>query len=278
VIGTLRQPGQCTVFDALAPGRAHAMVLDVRDAARVTSVVDAAFAHHGRIDVIVNNAGFALLGSLEETTPEEARRLFDTNFFGLLAVTRAALPHLRRQGAGHIVNISSTVGLCGPAGTPLYASSKFAVEGLSESLQGKVAGLGIKATLIEPGAVNSGFAGNAVEVRERLPEVYPMMSGGITREGLAQLFGATAGDERRGVAAILAAVDTPQAPLRTLAGIEAVQAARAKIEQLTQALADATRVSAPDATAAQQRIAGNRPHGHRLAAKNRRGHRRDGQH
>jgi NAD(P)-dependent dehydrogenase (short-subunit alcohol dehydrogenase family) len=239
VIGTLRQPDQCAAFEALAPGRAHAVLLDVSDTARVTPVVDAAFAHHGRIDVIVNNAGFALLGSLEETTPEEARRLFDTNFFGLLAVTRAALPHLRRQGAGHIVNISSTVGLCGPAGTPLYAASKFAVEGLSESLQGEVAGLGIKVTLIEPGAVNSGFSGNAVEVRKRLPEVYPMMSGGITREGLVQFIGATGSDESHATTAILAAVDAPQAPLRVLAGIEAVQAARAKIEQLTQALAEA---------------------------------------
>jgi NAD(P)-dependent dehydrogenase (short-subunit alcohol dehydrogenase family) len=238
VIGTLRRPDQCAAFEGLAPGRAHAVLLDVSDTARVTSVVNAAFAHHGRIDVIMNNAGFALLGSLEETAPEEARRLFDTNFFGLLAVTRAVLPHLRRQGAGHIINISSTVGLCGTPGTPLYAASKFAVEGLSESLQAEVAGLGIKVTVIEPGAVNSAFPGNAVEVRERLPDVYPMMSGGITREGLAQFYGAKGSDEMHSVTAILAAVDAPRAPLRVLAGIEAVQAALAKAEQLTQALSD----------------------------------------
>jgi NADP-dependent 3-hydroxy acid dehydrogenase YdfG len=240
VIGTLRQAAQCAEFEALQPGRAHAVLLDVTDAARVTQIIDAAFATHGRIDVIVNNAGFVLLGSIEETADDEARRLFDTNFFGLLSVTRACLPHLRRQGSGHIINVSSTVGLCGTPGTPLYAASKFAVEGLSEALQAEVTGLGIRVTLIEPGAVKSNFTAGAVEVRRRLPDVYPLMSGGIDRNGLHHFYAATAGDASLSVSAILAAVDAAQSPLRMLAGAEAVQAARAKAEQLTAASAEAT--------------------------------------
>jgi NAD(P)-dependent dehydrogenase (short-subunit alcohol dehydrogenase family) len=242
VIGTLRQAAQCDNFEALQPGRAHAVLLDVSDAVRVTQVVDAAFAAHGRIDVIVNNAGFVLLGSTEEIAHDEARRLFDTNFFGLLSVTRACLPHLRRQGGGHIINVSSTVGLCGTTpGTPLYAASKFAVEGLSESLQAEVMGLGIRVTVIEPGAVNSSFAANAVEARRRLPEVYSMQSGGggIDRHGLQHFYGAAAADTGPTVTAILAAVDVAQPPLRMLAGAEAVAAARAKAEQLTAAVAEA---------------------------------------
>lgn len=240
VIGTLRQSAQAAAFEALQPGRAHAVVLDVSDASRVASVVDAAFAAHGPINVIVNNAGFALLGSVEETSDEEARRVFDTNFFGLLSVIRASLPHLRRQGHGHIINISSTVGLYGTPGTPLYAASKFAVEGLSEALQAEVAPLGLHVSVIEPGAVNSNFTLGAVEVRHRLPDVYPMMSGGIDRNGLQQFYAATAGDTAPSVTAIFAAVDAAQPPLRMMAGAEAVQAARAKAEQLTAAATAAT--------------------------------------
>lgn len=239
VVGTLRQTAQCAAFEALQPGHAHAVLLDVSDAQRVTQVVDAAFATHGRIDVIVNNAGFALLGSIEETSDDEARRLFDTNFFGTLSVTRAALPNLRRQGGGHIINISSTVGLCGTPGTPLYSASKFAMEGLSEALQAEVAGLGIRVTLIEPGAVHSNFTSGAVEVRHRLPDVYPMMSGGIDRNGLQHFYAATAGAATPSVEAILAAVDAPEPPLRMLTGAEAIQAARTKAEQLLVAATEA---------------------------------------
>jgi len=239
VIGTLRQAAQCAAFEAFAPGRAHAVILDVSEDARVSQVVDAAFAAHRRIDVLVNNAGFALLGSVEETAPDEARRVFDTNFFGLLAVTRACLPHLRRQGSGHIVNISSTVGLCGMPGTPLYSASKFAVEGLSEGLRAEVAPLGLKVTVVEPGAVNSAFPNGAQEVRQRLPDVYPMLSGGITADGLGQFYAATAADESFSVRAVLAAVDATDPPLRVLAGREAFEAARTKAEQFTAAVADA---------------------------------------
>src|ERR1700722_17671235 len=113
VAGTLRQPAQLAAFEALAPGRARAYQLDVTDTAAVERVVTQIGQDAGRIDVVVNNAGYGLVGMAEEVSEAEARRLLDTNFFGLLAVVRAALPQLRAQRSGHIVNISSTAGSLG---------------------------------------------------------------------------------------------------------------------------------------------------------------------
>ena len=124
------------------PGRARAYRLDVTDAAAVERVVAQIAKDTGRIDVVVNNAGYGLVGMAEEVSEAEARRLLDTNFFGLLAVVRAALPQLRAQRSGHIVNISSTAGSVGIAGMALYSASKFAVEGLSEALAGEVGAAG----------------------------------------------------------------------------------------------------------------------------------------
>ena len=111
----------------------------------------------GRIDVLFNNAGYGLLGAVEETSPEEARAILETNFLGTYLVTRALLPQLRRQGAGHILNMSSGAGIGAVPGLGLYSASKFAVEGFSEALAQEVAPLGVKVTVIEPGAFNTGF-------------------------------------------------------------------------------------------------------------------------
>ncbi len=125
--------------------------LDVTDETQARAAVSAAVARFGRIDVLINNAGFGLLGAVEEADDADVRRMYNTNVFGLLNVTRAVLPTMRERKAGHIINISSIGGYRGAAGFGVYSSTKFAVEGLTEALHDELAPLGIHATVVEPG-------------------------------------------------------------------------------------------------------------------------------
>src|SRR4051794_9413226 len=150
VVATGRDP------EAIAAsfGRAEAVLalrLDVTGRQEVEAAVAAALERFGRIDVLVNNAGYGHFGMFEESTPEEAERQFATNVFGLFDLTRAVLPAMRRQRAGHVVNISSVAGIRGGPGGSLYCASKHAVEGFSESLAHEVSPFGIRITLVEPG-------------------------------------------------------------------------------------------------------------------------------
>src|SRR5262249_31946268 len=140
-----------------APNRLHVFALDVTRRQDVVSVMTQAWQISGHIDVVVNNAGFGVLGAVEEVEESQARNVFETNFFVLLAVTQAALPHLRAQGSGHIINVSSIGGFAGFAGYGLYSASKFAVEGLSEALAAELKPLGIHVTIVEPGYFRTNF-------------------------------------------------------------------------------------------------------------------------
>ncbi|KAL7930243.1 NAD(P)-binding protein [Trichoderma chlorosporum] len=126
-------------------------------AASIAAIIDAAVAKHGRIDVLVNNAGFGHIGAVEEVSDQEARYQFDVNFFGVLNFTRAAIPHMRKQKSGVIVQVSSGVGILGPHGAPIYSASKFAVEGLSESMSLELKPFGIRVHIIEPGIFRTDF-------------------------------------------------------------------------------------------------------------------------
>jgi NAD(P)-dependent dehydrogenase (short-subunit alcohol dehydrogenase family) len=126
-------------------------------ATSITALVDAAVAKHGRIDILVNNAGFGHIGAVEEVSDEEARYQFDVNFFGVLNFTRAAIPHMRKQGSGVIVQLSSGVGILGAHGGPIYSASKFAVEGLSEAMAQELKPFGIRVHIIEPGIFRTDF-------------------------------------------------------------------------------------------------------------------------
>jgi NAD(P)-dependent dehydrogenase (short-subunit alcohol dehydrogenase family) len=229
VIGTLRKPEQCAAFEQLAPGRAHAEQLDVRDEAAIARVTRAAVARHGRIDVVFNNAGYGLLGAIEETSPEEARAILETNFLGTYLVTRALLPQLREQRSGHILNMSSGAGIGAVPGLGLYSASKFAVEGFSEALAQEVAGFGIRVTILEPGAFNTGFpTGGLVKVRQPL-EAYSALTGQLAN-GMQHWYGAHGGDPRRAAEAILRIVDEPQSPLRLVLGPDALAGVRMKLD------------------------------------------------
>ncbi|MET0705205.1 MAG: oxidoreductase [Mycobacterium sp.] len=157
VIATARNPQAIT--DALPDAGEHllAVSLDVHEPAQITAAVDAGIDRFGRIDVLVNNAGRGLVGAIEETSDEEARAVFDVNVFGLLAVTRAVLPHLREQRSGKVLNLSSVGGFVAWPGWGLYSATKFAVEGLSEALRGELAPFGIVVTAIEPGPFRTNF-------------------------------------------------------------------------------------------------------------------------
>jgi len=229
VIGTLRKKEQMAEFEALAQGRAHACQLDVTDKANVHSLVTRAIDASGGIDVVVNNAGYGLAGAAEEVSDAEMRHQMETNFFGLVEVTQAALPFMRAQRRGHVVNISSVAGYKGIVGMSIYAASKFAVEGFSESLAQETAHLGIKVTIVEPGAFRTNWSSSTAIVRaDKVIDDYAQTAGMI-RAGLEQMNGHQENDPAKGAAAIMAAVDAERPPLRLPLGADSVRYLREKL-------------------------------------------------
>jgi NAD(P)-dependent dehydrogenase (short-subunit alcohol dehydrogenase family) len=202
--------------------------LDVTDAEAARAAVQRAVAELGSIDVVVNNAGYGHFGAVEELTDDELRQQLEVNFFGLLNVTRAALPELRRQRSGHIVQMSSLNGVVGMVGGGYYVASKFAVEGISESLAEEVAPLGIRVTIVEPGPHRTSFAGRGARLAEPIDDYAETV--GAAREAFADLDGNQPGDPHRAAEAIVQAVDWPDPPLRLPLGELAVSAIRAKLE------------------------------------------------
>jgi len=232
VAGTVRQVAQLAEFSALAPGRAFAYVLDVTDFERVPQVMEKAVADLGSLDVLVNNAGYGLVGSVEEVSWAQANHQMATNFFGPMALIRAALPYLRRQRRGHIVNISSVAGIVGVTGLSVYNASKFALEGLSEGLAHDLKPLGIKVTIIGPGRVRTDFSGKGLQRAATLMPDYAASSGErlSTAAGNA---GKQVGDPAKMATAILAAVDAEKPPLRLALGDDGLAATRIKIHSLS---------------------------------------------
>jgi NAD(P)-dependent dehydrogenase (short-subunit alcohol dehydrogenase family) len=214
VAATLRSPGRLDDLVARAGDRLWVRALDVTDRARVQVVVDDAFAELGRVDVVVSNAGYTLVGAAEEATDEQIVRQFDTNVLGPIRLVRAALPHLRAQGGGRILQIGSNVGHIGVPGAAYYSASKFAVVGFFEALRAEVEPFGIGVTIVEPGGATTSFVDGAdmapvLEAYSGTPAAAP--------RGLAQHYDPP-GDARKMVAAMIASVDTPAAPRRLVLG------------------------------------------------------------
>jgi NAD(P)-dependent dehydrogenase (short-subunit alcohol dehydrogenase family) len=219
------------------PGKAKAFTLDVTDYPQIVSVVAQSTASYGPIDVLVNNAGYGLIGAVEEVTEDEFMPMFNTNVFGLIRVTQTLLPHLRKQGSGHILNISSISGLIGTAGWGYYNCSKFAVEGLTEALAQELAPLGIRVTAIEPGPFRTDFIGRSgVEAATRIPEYEA--AAGKAREYLHNQSGKQPGDPMRAVHAMMAVVDTPNPPLHLILGTMALKRFRDKQDQWKKEIAE----------------------------------------
>ncbi len=198
-------------------GQAIALALDVTDAAQIQHAVGEAGRAFGRIDVLVNNAGYGYLAAVEEGEEKDIRAVFETNFFGLAAVTRAVLPGMRARRRGAIVNIASVGGLVGMAGSGYYAATKFAVEGLSESLAQEVEPLGIHVLLVEPGPFRTDWAGRSLKQSPTFIADYDA-SAGQRRRQTAGYSGTQAGDPARAAEAVIAALQSPTPPRHLVLG------------------------------------------------------------
>ncbi|MBP1886370.1 oxidoreductase [Sinorhizobium mexicanum] len=204
------------------------IVLDVTDGEQAKAAANAAVERFGRIDVLLNNAGFGLLGAVEEATAAEVERLYRTNVFGLLAVTRAVLPHMRAQRSGRILNISSIGGYRSGPGFGVYCSTKFAVEGLSESLHAELAPLGIHVTVIEPGYFRTDFLdSSSLSVSANVIADYAETAGTV-RTRATSLNHAQPGDPDKLARVIVEFADAPNPPVRLPLGSDTVMAIEAK--------------------------------------------------
>jgi NAD(P)-dependent dehydrogenase (short-subunit alcohol dehydrogenase family) len=233
---TARDVAAVKDLEAKGGDRALAVALDVNDAAQVKAAVAAAVARFGRIDVLVNNAGYGYLAAVEEGEEDEIRAMFDTNVFGLAAVTRAVLPTLRAQGSGAVVNITSIGGLVAFPGSGYYAATKFAVEALSEALLQEVKPLGIDVLAVEPGPFRTDWAGRSLKTPKVAIDAYKDTA--IARRNMTQGYsGKQPGDPRRAGEAIIAALSLPEPPLRLPLGAFAVNTARDSYEQKLKAFA-----------------------------------------
>ncbi len=249
---TARRPEQVADIVAGHEDRALALELDVTDPSAIADVAKQADAAFGRIDVLVNNAGYGYLAAIEEGEDQDVRALFDTNVFGLVDLTRAVLPGMRMRRSGHIVNVSSLGGLVAFGATGYYHATKFAVEGLSESLAAEVAPLGIKVTIVEPAAFRTNWSGPSMRQSPIHIDDYADTAG-ARRATTRATYGRQPGDPARAADAIITAVAAQQPPLRLLLGKAAYDIASARLDSLRAGFdewRDLTRsVDYPEATA-----------------------------
>jgi NAD(P)-dependent dehydrogenase (short-subunit alcohol dehydrogenase family) len=228
---TARTPAQLGDIAKKHGDRALVLPLDVTNETAITQAVADAEAHFGRIDVLVNNAGYGYFSAIEEGEDAEIRRQFETNVFGLFSMTRHVLPGMRRRRKGRIVNFSSIGGLMAFAATGYYHATKFAVEGFSESLAAEVGPLGIKVTIVEPGRFRTDWAGRSVIESKTVIDDYAETAG-ARRKAARAYSGAQPGDPVRGAAAIIKAVDAEEPPLHLLLGSDAYQLVLSRLESL----------------------------------------------
>lgn len=224
VVATARNPASLDPLAEAHPDRALPLALDVADRAAVFDVVGKAAGFTGRIDVLVNNAGYGLAGAVEEVSEREARQQFEVNFFGALWATQAVLPVMREQRAGHLFQISSIGGVAGFLNTGLYHASKWALEGLSETLAQEVEPFGIRVTIVEPGPFRTDWNGDSMARATPLPAYDDILA--QRREAMSGAYAGTQpGDPRRAAEALLAVLDSPAPPRRLLLGAMAADLA-----------------------------------------------------
>lgn len=220
LVATARKPEQLNDLAAQYGQQVRAVPLDVTDPAAARAAVAEATSAFGRLDVVVNNAGYANISSIEDVSEEDFRAQFETNFFGVLHVTRAALPVLRAQGDGHLIQIASIGGRLGSPGLASYQSAKWAVEGFSEVLAQEVGPLGIRVTIVEPGGLNTDWAGSSMRM-DTLSAPY-QQTVGLFMERARQAAGTMRGDPAKAAKAILQIASEARPPLRLLLGSDAV--------------------------------------------------------
>jgi len=217
VVATARDAASLVDLPALHPGRAWALELDVTDRARAFEVADEAAELLGRLDVVVNCAGYGLHAPVEETTERVAREQMETNFFGALWVTQAVMPHLRRAGRGHLVQVSSAAGGAAFPLVGLYCASKYALEGLTESVALEAAPFGVRVTIVQPSDFRTGFR-EACQRSIRDESPYAAAFPDVVASLAVTTSEHEAGDPRRAAEALRALVEMPDPPLRLLLG------------------------------------------------------------
>jgi NAD(P)-dependent dehydrogenase (short-subunit alcohol dehydrogenase family) len=237
VAATFRKPEQVEEFTKKKPGYSLGVLVDVTDAEQIQGAVQHAVSTFGHLDVVVNNAGYGSLGSIEEISEEETQRQFDVNVFGPLRVVRAVLPHLREQKSGNILNISSVGGMVGLAHAGIYNGSKFALEGLGESLAAQLKPLGIHVTNVEPGPFRTKWAGESATYTETKLDDYASTVG----EGLKASLGRDGnqkGDPIKAAEAMYQLVRLPNPPQHLLLGAFAYQMVRQKLQDTLKEIDD----------------------------------------
>ncbi len=212
-------------------GSALAVTLDVTQPEQIKDAVAKAVEHFGTIDVLVNNAGIGYFAAIEESEEAAVRNMFEINVFGLAHVTQAVLPIMRKQRSGHIVNIASIGGLVGFPAVGFYNATKFAVDGLSESLSKETAPLGIKVTIVAPSGFRTDWAGRSAQNSAIVIEDYAATAG-ANKNSIRGYSGNQPGDPKRAAQAIVQAVESENPPLRLLLGEAALKGARNKLEVL----------------------------------------------
>jgi NAD(P)-dependent dehydrogenase (short-subunit alcohol dehydrogenase family) len=228
VAATARRPETVAELIEAFPGRAIAPRLDVTRQEEIDAAVEETLAAFGRIDVLVNNAGYGYVGAVEEGVDAEVRRMFDTNFFGAVALIKAVLPGMRERRSGFIVNVSSVTGLVSNPGNVYYSTSKFALESLTEGLAKEVAPLGIRVSAIEPGAFRTDWSSRSMQESPPSIDDYAETVG-VRRALIREAKGAEPGDPRRVGEAVVMLSRLEQPPLRLLLGADVLAVAREKL-------------------------------------------------
>jgi NAD(P)-dependent dehydrogenase (short-subunit alcohol dehydrogenase family) len=236
VVATARRPETLDALVYQAPDRVAAVRLDVTRPDEIGSALAAALERFGRIDVLVNNAGYGTVGAVEELNIDELTALHETMCFGPVRLTQAVLPGMRERGSGAIVQISSMGGQLAPAGFGAYCSAKFALEAMSEALAAEVGPLGVRVLIVEPGAFRTEFGAARMHRTSTIIDDYAPTAG-ATRAAVDQMDGSQPGDPEKAAAAIFETITAPQPPLRLALGGDAVDAIRAKHDRLRADLA-----------------------------------------
>lgn len=231
VIGTVRNAEAAARLEALAPGRAKALLLDVADTDRIAPMVAAAALEFGAIDVLINNAGYGHEGVLEESPMDELRRQFEVNVFGAVAMIKAVLPTMRERRSGRIINITSMGGHITMPGIAYYCGSKFALEGISEALAKEVAGFGIKVTAVAPGSFRTDWAGRSMRRSNRRIADYDALFDPI-RAARERKSGQQPGDPAKAAQVMLQLIESNAPPLHLLLGSDALKLVRDDLETL----------------------------------------------
>lgn len=235
VIGTVRSQSALAAFEAQSPGRAHGVMLDVTDFDAIDTVIAAAEEQHGPVDVLVNNAGYGHEGICEESPLAEMRRQFDVNVFGAVAVTKAFLPYFRRRRAGHILNITSMGGYITMPGIAYYCGSKFALEGISDTLSKELAPFNISVTAVAPGSFRTDWAGRSMQRTPRSISDYDASFDPV-RKAREEKSGHQLGDPQKAARAMLTIIASPSPPAHLLLGSDALALVRENLHRTAESI------------------------------------------